>query len=160
MSAASSGAVALFHLVGITPEAPTLAAACQGRPPQQTVRVTLNDLRAARRELTTAPGDRVDMVVLGSPHFSLAEFRQLAPLLAGQARHPRVRFIVTSSRAMVHLAEQGGNEHFFGGLAAFGNGGSAGLHGRVEAARHLGRMGHLRDMQAHEGHVQHVGGAE
>ena len=30
-AAASSGAVALFHIVGITPEAPTLAAAIQGR---------------------------------------------------------------------------------------------------------------------------------
>jgi cis-L-3-hydroxyproline dehydratase len=108
-AAASSGAVALFHVVGVTPEAPTLQAALQGRSPRQTVDVTLDDLRASRRELTTEPaGDHLDMVVLGSPHFSLAEFRQLAPLLAGRRRHPDVQFLVTTSRAVVLLAKQAG----------------------------------------------------
>ena len=46
------------------------------------------------------------MVILGSPHFSLAEFPQLAPLVAGSHAHPRVRFLVTSSRLMKeHAAE-------------------------------------------------------
>ena len=107
-AAASSGAVALFHIVGVTPEAPTLEAAFQGRQPAQIVDVTMDTLRQARRELTTAEGDRLDMVVLGSPHFSLAEFRQLAPLLAGQHTHPSVQFLVTSSRGMVLLARQAG----------------------------------------------------
>ena len=43
-------------------------------------------LRAARRELTTADGRELDMVILGSPHFSLEEFRRLAPLVAGRRR--------------------------------------------------------------------------
>jgi predicted aconitase len=107
-AAASSGAVALFHMVGITPEAPTLAAACQGREPGEVVEVTLSQLREARRELTTAAGQKLDMVVLGSPHFSLAEFRQLAPLLAGKTRCPEVQFLVTSSRAMAMLADKAG----------------------------------------------------
>jgi hypothetical protein len=107
-ASAASGAVALFHLVGITPEAPTLEAAFQGREPQEVVEITMEELRAARRELTTAEGERLDMVVLGSPHFSLAEFRQLAPLLEGQHRHPDVQFLVTSSRAMALLAEKAG----------------------------------------------------
>ena len=107
-AAASAGTVALFHLVGVTPEAPTLEAATQGRPPQQTVRVTHEVLREARRALTTADGEGLDMVVLGSPHFSLAEFKQLAALLPGRRLHPRVKFLVTSSRAMVHLADKAG----------------------------------------------------
>jgi predicted aconitase len=106
--AASSGAVALFHIVGLTPEAPSLAAACQGRELERTIEVRLADLRTARRELTSAEGERLDMVVLGSPHFSLAEFRQLAPLLAGQVRAPGVQFLVTSSRAMALLADKAG----------------------------------------------------
>ncbi len=48
------------------------------------------------------------MVVLGSPHFSLAEFSRLAPLLEGRHRHPDVLFLVTSSRVMKELAERGG----------------------------------------------------
>ncbi|RME86123.1 MAG: DUF521 domain-containing protein, partial [Caldilineae bacterium] len=67
-----------------------------------------HDLRKARRELTSADGSGLDMVVLGSPHFSLAEFRQLAGLLKGRRKHPRVEFLVTSSRAMTMLAEQSG----------------------------------------------------
>ena len=66
------------------------------------------ELRAARAELTTATGEAPDLVLLGSPHFSLAEFRQLAPLLDGQARHPGVRFLVTTSRAVAALAERAG----------------------------------------------------
>ncbi len=105
---ASSGAVALFHIVGVTPEAPTLDAAFKGGQPQQTVDIGMTELRAARRELTTSEGSRLDMVVLGSPHFSLAEFRQLAPLLDGRRLHPEVQFLVTTSRLMSAAAHEAG----------------------------------------------------
>ena len=105
---ASSGAVALFHLVGVTPEAPTEEAAFQGRAAQRAVSVTMDRLRSARDELTTAEGDTLDIVVLGSPHFSITEFGKLAPLLEGQERHADVQFLVTSSRAMRALAERKG----------------------------------------------------
>lgn len=107
-AAASSGAVALFHIVGVTPEAPSSEAAFQGRAPQETHTITMQQLRDARRELTTAAGTKLDMVVLGSPHFSLAEFRQLAPLLQGKQRHSDVQFLVTTSRIMRDLAAQAG----------------------------------------------------
>jgi len=107
-AAACSGAVALFHLVGITPEAPTLTAAFQGRAPMEAIEVTMDKLRAARRDLIHGPSEALDMVVLGSPHFSLDEFRKLAPLLLGQRKHPKVKFLVTSSRAMTLLAQQTG----------------------------------------------------
>jgi len=69
--------------------------------------VDLPSLRQARRELTTGAGEGLDLVVLGSPHFSLAEFQRLASLLRGQ-RHPNVRFLVTTSRAVAHLARRAG----------------------------------------------------
>lgn len=105
---ASSGAVALFHLVGITPEAPTLEAAFHNKQPTQVFEVNLNDLRQARRELTSATGEQLHMVVLGSPHFSLHEFSQLVPLLEGKRVHPDVSFLVTTSRAMAALADKAG----------------------------------------------------
>ncbi|MBG9220539.1 DUF521 domain-containing protein, partial [Bacteroides ovatus] len=40
-AAASSGAVALFHAVGVTPEAPTLDAALHGQAAQRTVDVAM-----------------------------------------------------------------------------------------------------------------------
>ncbi len=105
---ASSGAVALLHIVGVTPEAPTKEAAFRGANPERIFDVTMDGLRAARAELTTSAGAALDMVVLGSPHFSVAEFRQLAPLLVGRRRHPNVEFLVTSSRIMSLLAQDAG----------------------------------------------------
>jgi hypothetical protein len=100
--------VALFHIVAVTPEAATLDAAFQHRAVPPASPITIADLRAARKELTTADGRDLDMVILGSPHFSVAEFRQLAPLVAGRRAHPRVKFLITSGRLMKQLAEEAG----------------------------------------------------
>ena len=117
-AAASSGRVAMFHMVGVTPEAPTLEVAFRGEaglPPSPdgfslpgAIEITVSDLRAARRELTTADGRELDMVILGSPHFSLAEFSLLAPLVEGRHAHPRVKFLITSSRLMRERAHETG----------------------------------------------------
>jgi len=107
-AASASGAAALIHIVGVTPEARTTESAFQKRSPQQTVVITMDSLRAARGELTTAVGEKLDLIVLGSPHFSLAEFKKLAPLLEGKRRHHDVQFLVTSSRLMAGLADQAG----------------------------------------------------
>lgn len=107
-AAASSGSVALFHMIGITPEAPTLSAVTDGRSATETITVTMDDLRRARRELSTHNGQELDMVVLGSPHFSLPEFAKLAELTDGRKADRAVEFLVTSSRAMAALAERGG----------------------------------------------------
>jgi predicted aconitase len=77
-AAASSGAVAMFHAVGITPEAPTLEAATGGGDGIPVVGVTTGDLRRARDELGAARGDAVGGVWLGTPHASVAELERLA----------------------------------------------------------------------------------
>jgi cis-L-3-hydroxyproline dehydratase len=116
-ASASSGGVALFHMVGVTPEAPTTESAFQDKQPQEIIPVTMDMLRESRRALTHTDSEKLDIVVLGSPHFSLAEFKQLAPLVAGKQKHSNVRFLVTSSRAMTQLAKQAG---FLDTLQAFG----------------------------------------
>ncbi len=86
-AAASTGAVGLFHAIGVTPEAPDRAAAFGGVPPAETIHLTPAMLAEARRMLSTRqlrPGDTVDAIAVGSPHFSLDEFRELARLLAGR----------------------------------------------------------------------------
>jgi len=103
--------------VGVTPEAPTLEAALQGKEPEQVLDVGMDDLRAARDQLSTSEGDRLDMVVLGSPHFSLDEFKVLAPLLEGRRRHPDVRFLVTTGRGVKLIAQEAG---LLGPLEDFG----------------------------------------
>jgi predicted aconitase len=83
-SAASSGGVALFHIAGVTPEAPTLAAALNHQPPRQKIELTLDTLVNERDRLSTAVGGELDVVALGSPHFSLEEFAELLRLLDGR----------------------------------------------------------------------------
>lgn len=80
-AAASSGAVAMFHAVGVTPEAATLEEAFQHQQPEKIIPVTLTDLRAMLAHLSTVADGAIDVVALGSPHFSLDEFAQLLPLL-------------------------------------------------------------------------------
>ena len=107
----------MFHMVGVTPEAPTLDIAFHGKTPIETIEVTMETLRESRRELTHTDSHQLHMVVLGSPHFSLAEFKRLAPMLKGKRKHPDVKFLVTSSRAMTQLAQRAG---FLETLEAFG----------------------------------------
>jgi predicted aconitase len=83
-TAASTGATAMFHAVGITPEAPDLVTACHGKAPAETMTVGHDDIAAALARLTTVPDDTpIAAVALGTPHFSTAEFDRLMPLLDG-----------------------------------------------------------------------------
>jgi hypothetical protein len=84
-AAASSGGVGLFHMAGVTPEAPDLATALGGIAPQETMLISLSDYRAQLGAMATATGgDRVDAIAIGSPHLSLDEFRRLAALIGGR----------------------------------------------------------------------------
>lgn len=119
-AAASSGAVALFHAVGITPEAPTLEAALGGREAEEWVEVTVDDLRASLRSLSTVPaaaasgvgsGSAIDVVALGSPHFSPREFAELLPLVERRPPARNVEFVVCTNRlSLGHLERSGGLE--------------------------------------------------
>lgn len=101
---ASSGAIALFHMVGVTPEAPTLKDAFHGGEPPRVIEVGMDQFRASYRDLSTAEGEKLDMVVLGSPHFSIDEFKALAPLVKGRKAADGVEFLVTCSRAVRMIA--------------------------------------------------------
>ncbi|MCP8940443.1 aconitase X catalytic domain-containing protein [Alsobacter sp. SYSU M60028] len=86
-AAASAGGVALFHVAGVTPEAPDAATACGGKEAlARAERIVLDGatLRGALARLSTAVGDRVDAIAVGSPHLSLDEMDALERLLAGR----------------------------------------------------------------------------
>lgn len=97
-AAASSGATALFHAVGVTPEAPTTEAAFQNTQPEKLIEVTMDDLRGALKKLSTAPDGAIRVVALGSPHFSIEEFSRLMPLIGYLPPHKDVEFIVCTNR--------------------------------------------------------------
>jgi predicted aconitase len=99
-AAASTGAVAMFHAVGSTPEAATLAEALQDEPPDTVVEVTPDDLRAARDLVQTArPGAALDGVCVGTPHASADELRRIVAALAGE--HVRVPVWVNTARGVL-----------------------------------------------------------
>ncbi len=97
-AAASSGAVALFHAIGATPEARTWENVASAEAREEPV--TLANLRAARDELSPiSEGAEIGAVSVGTPHASEAELRQLANLVRGD--RPRIPFYVNTSRAQL-----------------------------------------------------------
>ncbi|MEM7491270.1 MAG: aconitase X catalytic domain-containing protein [Pseudomonadota bacterium] len=105
-AAAATGAVALIHVVGTTPEAPDLATALGDDAPEDRIAITPEMLRGARAGLSLAPDGPIDSVALGSPHFSVVECRTLLRLAEG-----------TPFRVPVHLCL---GRHALDALAADG----------------------------------------
>ncbi|MBN2083142.1 aconitase X catalytic domain-containing protein [bacterium] len=106
---ATSGSVSLFHLVGVTPEARTVDEALQRRQPERVYEVTAADLDEVYRRMTTIqPGEPVDFVTLGCPHYNLEQLRVLAGRLAGRHIATGVRLWVTTNRMTKQQAEYSG----------------------------------------------------
>jgi hypothetical protein len=82
----------ILHLMGITPESPTLEAAFKGKMPKNPERftVTMDDIIEMYRylnNLAPAPGPErakpVDIVIVGCPHATFDEVREIARLVKG-----------------------------------------------------------------------------
>jgi predicted aconitase len=107
-AAASSGAVGMFHAVGITPEAPTLRDALHGSSPEETIEVTPAMLVAARDLLSTSAETDIIGVSLGTPHFSVSEFAALIPFVEDLHIHPAIEFYISTSRFVLEEIEHRG----------------------------------------------------
>ena len=92
---ASYGSVPLCHLVGITPEAPTLDAVCD--PAElDAERIVEADYEAFFARYG-GKGEKVDVVVFSAPQLSLLELRRLPELLDGQRLHPDTALLAVTS---------------------------------------------------------------
>ena len=100
-AAASSGSVAMFHAVGITPEAPDLGTALAGVEPELTIEVDSGLIILSRDELTTAESGTLRAVSLGTPHMSVEEFERLLPLVSGREVHNEVDFYINTGRGVL-----------------------------------------------------------
>jgi cis-L-3-hydroxyproline dehydratase len=78
-SMAASGGVALFHVEGLTPEAPDMKTVFDG-PPKVTISVTQEDLDSLRMRNPKIP----DMVVFGCPQMTCTEVLAIAEKFAGK----------------------------------------------------------------------------
>ena len=84
----TTSAAPMLHIAGITPEAHLIA------PEAEAVSAGPADLARIWHKMNAGP-ERIDLIALGSPHFSLTECRAFAGLMAGRQRHESVRVIIT-----------------------------------------------------------------
>ena len=106
---ATTSAAPMFHIAGITPEAPDVASALGGKAPSKHLRVSIADLLGSWWELNSAESTRVELVALGNPHFSAGELAVLAQLCEGRSIHPETALVVTCGRAIHQQAAQAGH---------------------------------------------------
>lgn len=102
---ASYGSLALFHLVGVTPEARTVAEAFGGRSPCRQLTVEPGALAAAYRSFVPEK-DEADMVVFTAPQLSVRELGDLAAGFAGRRAHSRTRVLATTNYQNLAAAER------------------------------------------------------
>lgn len=107
-AAASSGAVGLFHIVGVTPEAQTMEMCFQGDKPKEILKITPAMIQSAESKLWTTKAKRADLVSLGCPHYSIVEFNQLVKLFKGRKVHSSVSHWVNTSRSVYNWIESSG----------------------------------------------------
>ena len=103
---ASYGSTPLFHIVGITPEAPTLEAV-DGADINEVVELTAADFAALRSDFG-GKGDKVDVVVFAAPQLSIIEMAMVADLIDGQTLHQDCAMIVCTSPTVAADAERFG----------------------------------------------------
>jgi len=102
---ASYGSMGMFHMVGVTPEAPTLKAAFGGRKPKEVMTVTNRDL-----ERVYAGYDKqnnpLNLVVFSGPQQSLFEMKTLAALLKGRKVAKGSQLFITTSNGVKSAAKE------------------------------------------------------
>jgi predicted aconitase len=106
-AAASSGGVEMYHILGVTPEAPNLETALAGRKPVVTIQYGADERRRVYETLNAnGRSTNVDYVMLGCPHASIEQFRDVARLLDG--KRIKTHLWMFTSRAVKSVADMSG----------------------------------------------------
>jgi predicted aconitase/predicted aconitase with swiveling domain len=106
---ATSSSAPMFHMVNLTPEAPTLGVVFSERTCPEAILLNGNDLFAIWDEFNHGCEPRkIDLISLGNPHFSAKEMKKLLSLCQGRVKKDDVALIITCGRAQYSLASQAG----------------------------------------------------
>src|SRR5690606_1581921 len=106
---ASSGGVELYHIPGVTPEAPTLEAAFGGTVPAEKIVYGERERRRVYEALNgQGESSDVDFVLLGCPHASLDQIATVARLLEGRRLNPGTELWIMAPRALRTMADRSG----------------------------------------------------
>ncbi len=103
-----SGSTGICHIVGVTPEAPTLDEAFGNTEPEDKIIVGEKEISEAWDKLTTAKSSKIDIVAIGCPHNSIRELRQIASSLEGKRIHDTVSLWIGASEQTSILAKRMG----------------------------------------------------
>jgi hypothetical protein len=102
---ASYGSMGMFHMVGVTPEAPNVEAALGGNTPTDEMVITEADLE--RVYSGYGLGDRsATLVVFSGPQLSLFEMKALSERFTGRKVHAGTQVFVTTSNGVKSAARQ------------------------------------------------------
>ncbi len=105
---ASYGSMGMFHMVGVTPEAPSVEVALGGNAPTDEMRI--GDAEIDRVYAGYDLKDRsCNLVVFSGPQQSLFEMKSLADRFAGRTLHPGTQVFVTTSNGVKSAARQLGH---------------------------------------------------
>jgi hypothetical protein len=107
-AAAASGSVALYHMVGFTPEARTLEEALGGRLPAERISVGRREIARTMEQMSTGQGGAVDVVGVGCPHASIDQMRRYATLLRGKRVHTGVELWICTNTMVEEMARRMG----------------------------------------------------
>jgi len=102
----TAGQVRMYHIPGMTPEAPTLEAAFQGKKPKEEISITRDDLKRVYELMNYGSGTDIDFVYLGCPHYNIEELREVAELLEGKKCN--ITLWVMTNPQTYHLADMAG----------------------------------------------------
>lgn len=103
----TGGNVAMYHIVGFTPEAPTIEAAFHGEEVREEVTITNDDLRSMQSMLTD-PYGKIDFALFGCPHLTIDQIGVIAEMVRGQKL--AVPLFVMTSGLSLDLAKKMGYE--------------------------------------------------
>jgi len=105
-ASAASGSVALFHVLGLTPEAKDIGGVFGGGKPKYKLEVTSEDVQSIYDELSTT--DEPDLVAMGCPHSSIQELKKIAELVSGRTVKRGIKLWVFTSPKVFEEAEKSG----------------------------------------------------
>ena len=105
--AASTGSIGLFHIIGVTPEAIDQHTAFQGQEPEETIDLRPQTILNCLEELNGSSGGTIDCVAVGSPHYSVAQCRELLNHLVG--RSLKVPIYLCTNRFVTEILKQDGS---------------------------------------------------
>lgn len=105
----TSGAYGMYHIVGFTPEAPTLEAAFGGKEPERKVVITNEDIQAELEKISLEGNRKIDFAMFGCPHFTLEEVKHIAERIDGKKLEKEM-WILTSSHVKEMAVRMGLDE--------------------------------------------------